>query len=235
VTTAPADNSEAASAAPFRYGVVFLILLTLLIFEVIAPDTGWAWAISLALASAALTLAVATSRTRDRDFRRARALVVGVLAAVVVALVATDVIPEGATFLLSTLVLALIPVTLGGGLWRLIGQKGVTIQAVAGALAIYLVVGLLFGSLIGFVSRVDHGKYFEQASNVGNGVRVYYSFTVLTTTGFGDYTSKTPVGHALAVLEMLIGQLYLVTVIGVLVGNFAGRRAPSSPNPADNS
>ena len=49
-----------------------------------------------------------------------------------------------------------------------------------------------------------------------NGDRVYYSFTVLTTTGFGDYTAAKPVGHALAALEMLTGQLYLVTVIGVL-------------------
>jgi Ion channel len=231
-----ADTStESSSDAPFRYGVVFLILLTLLVFDVIAPDASWAWAISLALAGAALTLAVATSRTRDREFQRARALVVGALAVIVVALVAADVISEGATFLLSTLVLALIPIMLGGGLWRLIGQKGVTIQAVAGALAIYLVIGLLFGSLIGFVARVDNGQYFEQATNVSNGVRVYYSFTVLTTTGFGDYTSRTPVGHALAVLEMLMGQLYLVTVIGVLVGNFAGRRARSSSNSADNS
>jgi hypothetical protein len=53
---------------------------------------------------------------------------------------------------------------------------------------------------------------------------VYYSFTVLTTTGFGDYTPEMSVGRAVAVLEMLTGQLYLVTVIGVLVGNFAGRR-----------
>jgi hypothetical protein len=52
---------------------------------------------------------------------------------------------------------------------------------------------------------------------------VYYSFTVLTTTGFGDLTAATPVGQALSVVEMLIGQIYLVTVIGVLVGNFAGR------------
>ena len=66
--------------------------------------------------------------------------------------------------------------------------------------------------------------FFAEAGHVTNGDRVYYSFTVLTTTGFGDYTTATPVGHALAVLEMLIGQLYLVTVIGILIGNFAGRR-----------
>ena len=56
------------------------------------------------------------------------------------------------------------------------------------------------------------------------GQHVYYSFTVLTTTGFGDLTAGTPVGRALAVVEMLVGQLYLVTVIGLVVGNFTGRR-----------
>ena len=52
---------------------------------------------------------------------------------------------------------------------------------------------------------------------------MYFSFTVLTTTGFGDLTAQNPLGRALAVLEMLVGQIYLVTVIGVLVGNFRRR------------
>jgi Ion channel len=54
---------------------------------------------------------------------------------------------------------------------------------------------------------------------------VYFSFTVLTTTGFGESPAATPFGHALAVVEMLIGQFYLVTVIGILVGNLARRHA----------
>jgi hypothetical protein len=53
---------------------------------------------------------------------------------------------------------------------------------------------------------------------------VYYSFAVLTTTGFGDFTAAEPVGRGIAVVEMLAGQLYLVTVIGVLVGGLVGRR-----------
>ncbi len=55
------------------------------------------------------------------------------------------------------------------------------------------------------------------------GDQLYFSFTVLTTTGFGDFSAATPVGHALAVIEMLTGQLYLVTVIGLLIGNFSRR------------
>ena len=46
---------------------------------------------------------------------------------------------------------------------------------------------------------------------------------MLTTTGVGDFSAATPVGHALAVIEMLTGQLYLVTVIGLLIGNFVPR------------
>jgi hypothetical protein len=209
--------------AQFRYGVVFLLLLLLLVFEIAVPDADWARAISIALASAALSVTVATSR-EPGEVRRRRAVIVGVAALVIVIAVASGLISEGVTFLVFTFVLAAIPVGLIGGLSRLIRDRGVTAQAVAGALAIYLVVGLLFAALIAFVGAVESGSYFKQAASVANGVRVYYSFTVLTTTGFGDYTAAHPVGHALAVLEMLTGQLYLVTVIGIVVGNFAGRR-----------
>ena len=58
---------------------------------------------------------------------------------------------------------------------------------------------------------------------------VYYSVAVLTTTGFGDLTARTAPGRAMAVVEMLLGQLYLVTVIATLVGNLrhnGARRVP---------
>ena len=114
---------------------------------------------------------------------------------------------------------------------RLIRTAGVTVQVVAGALTVYLVVGLVFASIIAFAATVESSPYFTQGKTVSNGERVYYSFTVLTTTGFGDYTAAQPFGHALAVLEMLIGQLYLVTVIGIVVGNFAGRRTARDIQP----
>ena len=65
---------------------------------------------------------------------------------------------------------------------------------------------------------------FFNTTSVEAGDRVYFSFTTLTTTGYGDLTPVTQLGHALAVVEMLTGQLYLVTVIGVLVGDLVGRR-----------
>ena len=215
-------QSNVGRQAQFRYGAVFLIVLVLLMFGIVAPGADWARAIDIALAGGALSVAVATSRERG-EVRRRRALVVGTVALVVVIAVASGLFSTGLTFLVFTFLLAGIPVGLVGGLSRLIRERGVTVQAVAGTLTVYLLVGLLFAALIAFVSAVESGSYFQQAATVSNGVRVYYSFTVLTTTGFGDYTAAHPVGHALAVLEMLMGQLYLVTVIGIVVGNFAGR------------
>lgn len=200
-----------------------MLALILVLFEIVAPDADWARAVGIALAGAALTVAVGTSRERG-PVRRARAVAVGSAALAIIIGIAVGLIDTGAAFLIGALLAASIPIALIGGLIRLIKHKGVTLQAVLGALAIYLMVGLLFASTIGFVAEVQSAPYFTQSSNVTNGDRVYYSFTVMTTTGFGDYTAATPVGHALAVSEMLLGQLYLVTVIGVLVGNYATRR-----------
>lgn len=162
-----------------------------------------------------------------------RALLVAVVALIVVIGIGLGVISATSAFLIAALLTISIPVALVGGLVRLIRESGVTLQAVAGSLTIYLLVGLLFAFTIGFVSRVETGSYFKQAGSVPTGVRVYYSFTVLTTTGFGDYTPAQPAGHAIAVLEMLIGQLYLVTVIGVVVGNLGRRRERVRPGSSD--
>ena len=212
--------------AQFRYGAVFLAVLALVLAEIIAPDTNTARGLEFALAGLALTITVATSRAKGAVKRRNGILVATVAAGVAIASAAGWVSAE-VTFGVATVLIAGIPVTLAGGLLRLIREEGVTFQVVAGALAIYLTVGLMFASVIAFVAHTQSTPFFKGNEGVSLGTITYYSFTVLTTTGFGDYTAATRVGHALAVLEMLTGQLYLVTVIGMVVGNFAGRRSRS--------
>jgi len=53
--------------------------------------------------------------------------------------------------------------------------------------------------------------------------RLYFSFVTLATLGYGDYTPAGSLGRTLAIVEALFGQLYLVTVIAVLVSRM--RRA----------
>ena len=111
------------------------------------------------------------------------------------------------------------------GVIRLLRDRGVTVQAVAGALAIYLSVGLVFAWVIGILSHFGSTRYFAQGTDGTEGDWVYFSFTVLTTTGFGDFSPATGAGHAVAVVEMLVGQLYLVTVLGLMVGSLAGSQS----------
>ncbi len=219
--TTARERTAARRQAQHRYVAVFVLVLALLLFEIIAPAGSGTRAVDVALSGAALTVAVATSRTGGH-VRRTRARVVAAVALLFVIGIGSGLFGRPITFLVVTALVALIPVALVGGLLRLVRQAGVTFQVVAGALTIYLVVGLVFASIIAFTAVVETGPYFKQGL-VSTGEVVYYSFTVLTTTGFGDYTTAQPFGHALAVLEMLTGQLYLVTVIGIVVGNFAGR------------
>jgi voltage-gated potassium channel Kch len=55
-------------------------------------------------------------------------------------------------------------------------------------------------------------------------VHVYFSFATLTTVGYGDLTARTDLGRTLAVMEALLGQLHLVTVVSVGVANLVPRR-----------
>ncbi len=207
----------------YRYGAVLMLMVLATIFVIVAPSAAWSRAAALVIESAALLVAVATARA-PRAVRRRRVEVGSLLAVVAVFGVALSVVPPDLDFALSGLIAGAIPVAIVGGLLGLVRERGVTAQVVAGALAVYLTVGLMFAWAIGFVARAGSTPYFAQGTSGTESDHVYYSFTVLTTTGFGDFSAATHVGRALAVVEMLVGQIYLVTVIGLLVGNFAGRR-----------
>jgi Ion channel len=224
-TGAQTAGREDPSERPpeYRYGVVLLLTVLSLVFVIVAPSAAWSRAVALVIESAALLVAVGTARA-PRAVRRRRTGVGGLVAIVVVSGVTLSAVPRELDFLLSGLVAGAIPVAIVGGLLGLVQERGVTLQAVAGALAIYLTVGLMFAWLIGFVARLGGTPYFAQGTDGSQSDHVYFSFTVLTTTGFGDFTAATHLGRALAVIEMLAGQIYLVTVIGVLVGNFVGRQ-----------
>jgi hypothetical protein len=210
-------------APSFRYGAVLLCAVTALVFVIVAPAADWSRAVALALEGLALAIAVSTASTRPQ-VQRVRAVVIGVGAALLVAIVAAGVTtPEVASALSAAAGLG-ASLALSGGLIRLVRRKGVTLQAVAGALAIYVQIGLIFAWLIGFVAYVSDQPYFTQGGDGTPSERVYFSFTVMTTTGFGDFTAAQQLGRGIAVVEMLIGQIYLVTVIGVLVGGLVGAR-----------
>jgi Ion channel len=210
-------ESDESNAAAYRYGAVFVLILIAVVFVIVAPDGDGSRAVAFAIVGAALLVSVSTSRERTA-VRRRRAEFGGAVIVLVALGTAVGLLPHSVTLAVGVLLTLAVPATLAGGLLRLVRERGATLQAVAGALAIYLLLGLAFASAIGFAAAVGSTTYFEQTANSTSSQHVYYSFTVLTTTGFGDFTAADSVGRAIAVLEMLTGQLYLVTVIGILIG-----------------
>ncbi|MGZ4185105.1 MAG: potassium channel family protein [Solirubrobacteraceae bacterium] len=203
--------------AHYRYGMVLLLVICAVVFAIVAPDGDVSRAVAFAIVGAALLVAICTSRERTVILRR-RALLGGTTIVVITVLTAAGVLPRWFTLGVGAVMTLAVPATLAGGLLRLVRERGATVQAVAGGIAIYLLLGMAFASIIGFVEAVEPGQYFAQAAHATASDRVYYSFTVLTTTGFGDFTAAHGAGRAIAVVEMLFGQIYLVTVISILIG-----------------
>jgi hypothetical protein len=219
--------------AQHRYGIVLALTILAILFSILAPDTPVGRAISVVLQGAMLFAVIVTSREtgwreRDRDLHpqgTLATLTVAVLFGLAV-LVGLNVVPRWVGSAATAAALAVVLVVLTRGIVRLVRARGVTLQAVAGALTTYLLIGLEFALVVRVIVGLSPHPYFEQVTNaaVTQSQEIYFSFTTLTTTGYGDLSPVLSVGRALSVLEMLIGQIYLVTVIGLLVGNL--RRSP---------
>jgi hypothetical protein len=106
----------------------------------------------------------------------------------------------------------------------IISEGAVSQRSVVGAICIYFLLGMFFLFAYGVVAVLDSGPLFAQGTDGTLALRLY--FVTLATVGYGDYTTASNLGHMLSVLEALIGQLYLVTVIAVLVSRMHFERRP---------
>ena len=96
---------------------------------------------------------------------------------------------------------------------------------------IYVLLGMMFAFVYAAINALSNGPFFVQTSHATTPDFLYFSFITQTTVGYGDFTAAGDLGRALAVLEALSGQLYLVTVIAVLVSRLSGN-APGTGSPA---
>jgi len=152
-------------------------------------------------------------------------LAVLALGVVVVSIVAAGLAigseDKGGHYLLNAVVAGTLPVVIVVRFRRVLY---VNVQTVLGAVCIYIVIGIFFASLDAGLSQLSGRPFFAQASDATSSDFMYYSFITLTTVGYGDLTPTLRAGRALGVTEALVGQLYLVTVIALLVGNFGRSR-----------
>lgn len=211
-------------AAKERYGVVLAGTLLALFITISLPNGRYAPTGIIALQGLLLLLATATAPPRSGG-QSAR---VATVVAVVVGLAAAfGGVPDWLVFAASASFLIATISILVRGAAALLRTEGVTVPVISAALAIYILVGLLFAAVIGAIADATTAHYFAQGTDGTPGSRVYFSFTALTTTGFGDLSPALPVGRALSVGEMLLGQIYLVTIVALLIGNVR-RRPPTA-------
>ena len=82
---------------------------------------------------------------------------------------------------------------------------GVTVEAVFGVLCLYILVGMLFALVYGTIDRLGHGFFVNNAQATPSNC-LYFSFTTLTTVGYGDLTAKSNLGHTLSVARPCSGR-----------------------------
>lgn len=201
--------------------VLFLILATF-VFASLASDAEWTTSVLLLLEAATLGAAMWTSGLMHADSKLLLALVSGaVLLAVAVPISARDGVTGAAGIASGVLAVATIATIALG----VVDQDEVNAQSVTGAVCIYLLFGLLFMFLYGAVALLGSGDFFAQGTDGTRALRLYFSYVTLATLGYGDYTAAGDLGHSLAIVEALFGQLYLVTVLALLVSRLQGTRA----------
>ena len=117
----------------------------------------------------------------------------------------------------SVLFFAFMAVTI---LAHVLRDKKVTTDTINGAICTYLMIGLTWASLFSVIESIHPGSFdFSQPqTSSADATFLYYSFTTLTTLGYGDIAPMTAPVRALSFLEAIIGQIYLTVLIARLVG-----------------
>jgi Ion channel len=209
-----------------RYLLLLLVTMLSLGLQGIADPGSVQQVAVTALAGAGLLLAFGAAGASPRLMRAAAtiaalALAVGLLRAT------AGGVGDGAARLMNALLLALGPPAVAVAVLRDLRASGeVRVEAVVGVLTLYMLIGMAFGFVFGAIDRLGGDPFFGTGQDATVSHCLYFSFTTLATVGYGDFVARSDLGHTLAVFEALLGQIYLVTVVSVVISNL---RRPARP------
>jgi Ion channel len=216
-----------------RYGALLLVLIAAYLLSAF-NGTKLAIDLQIGLFAAVLLLALRTSPLPGRwPLLIAVVALAGSAGALALSLTGTrtgDGVAElwKGVLLLGTVVLVVR---------RVLARPVVDIQSIYGALSAYLITGLMFAAFYAAMDHLTHSPFFADNQPATTQTFQYFSFTTLTTLGYGDFTAAENGGRAVAVLEAVAGQVFLATLVARLVATFrtsprqasaASRRPPRS-------
>jgi len=142
-----------------------------------------------------------------------------------------EVAVEAAGDFLTALFLGFVTVELFAFVVR---AKEVDTNVLSAALCVYLLLAVTFALLYTGLDRVAPNSFeFPADVNEASSTRalgrnpdfIYYSMITMTTTGFGDIRPVTSFARSLTIVEILLGQLYLVVMISRLVTSWGIKRS----------
>jgi len=215
----PFRSRIARLRAARSYRSVLLLIGATFIFASLAGDAAWTTGVLVLLEATTLAVAMWTSGlARANSWSLITLVSAGGLVALVLSLWPHTALLGAAGIASGVLVVAAM-VAIGIGV---LDQNEVNAQSVTGAICVYVLFGLLFLFFYSAVALLGSGDFFAQGTDGTRAIRLYFSFVTLATLGYGDYTPAAELGRTLAVLEALAGQLYLVTVLALLVSRLRG-------------
>ena len=205
---------QRAERARDAFGLVFALVIVTYVLTSLLENRGWSAVVLVTATSATSVVALVSAHARPRLVRVAIALstLTIVLAAIGAASGNRDWLSLSSAVQITLLAIAMTAV-----LHRVVTTADVGSRTILGALSVYTVLGILFTFLYGTVERIQGGSFFEGVVHPSGGDFLFFSYTTLTTTGYGDLVPGGQPGRMLAGLEMMAGQIFLVTLVAGLV------------------
>jgi hypothetical protein len=206
------------------FGLVLLLVVALYVLGSLVSYSGWGGFAQAATTGTCAVVALISARAGHGLVRGAIAFAIAGAA-----LAAADALGGGSTLAGASALISvgLLAVAAGEVLGTVLTESEVGFRTILGAISVYVILGILFTYVYVAVDRLQTGAFFGQPTQTGD--FVFFSITTLTTTGYGNLVPAAQPGRMLSGLEMLTGQIFLVTLIAGLVslwrpGAVAARR-----------
>jgi len=213
------------------YGLVLVLLIASYFVMAVAGDYHYGRMLSLVVLAATTWLALRASQVQRRVLRYAMALIpVITLAAIALSVFGSDNLARGVTATLAAFLVVVAPVAI---VKRVATHMVINMNTFYGAICVYLLIAMFFASMFALTGVLGGDSFFAQIKPPNKASAIdflYFSFTTITTVGYGDLTAQGGVGRMLAVLEAVLGQLYLITVVSLVVQNLGQARRKKPPS-----
>jgi hypothetical protein len=205
---------ERAERVRDAFGLVLASVLLTYVLASLLANRDWGAVILCVATSATSLIALTSAHARPQLFRSALYLSGATILLALIGAASGDKLWLNIATVIQVL---LLTVAMGAVLQRVVMADRVGSRTILGALSVYAVLGLLFTFVYGFVERVQGGAFFEGHPHPAGGDFLFFSYTTLTTTGYGNLVPGGQPGRMISGLEMMIGQIFLVTLVAGLV------------------